>query len=109
MMRLFSSLPGRFALNPVSAGLAKKLLKLKRPVAERFYALYREQFNPISRYTARSLENGFPVGTLRAKRYYRQPATGRQCDVCRKSPSLVIKVHLTPRPACLADATSRPA
>jgi hypothetical protein len=24
----------------------KKLLKLERPVAERFYALYREQFNP---------------------------------------------------------------
>jgi hypothetical protein len=23
-----------------------KLLKLERPVAERFYALYREQFNP---------------------------------------------------------------
>jgi hypothetical protein len=24
----------------------EKLLKLERPVAERFYALYREQFNP---------------------------------------------------------------
>jgi hypothetical protein len=24
----------------------EKLLKLDRPVAERFYALYREQFNP---------------------------------------------------------------
>ena len=30
----------------ISAGLVEKLLKLKRPVAERFYALYREQFNP---------------------------------------------------------------
>ena len=27
-------------------GLVEKLLKLDRPVAERFYALYREQFNP---------------------------------------------------------------
>jgi hypothetical protein len=30
----------------ISAGLVEKLLKLERPVAERFYALYREQFNP---------------------------------------------------------------
>ncbi len=30
----------------ISAGLVEKLLKLDRAVAERFYALYREQFNP---------------------------------------------------------------
>jgi ABC-type nitrate/sulfonate/bicarbonate transport system substrate-binding protein len=44
----------------ISAGLVEKLLKLDRPVAERFYALYREQFNPISRYPTLSLTNGFP-------------------------------------------------
>ena len=26
--------------------MLEKLLKFERPVAERFYALYREQFNP---------------------------------------------------------------
>ena len=30
----------------ISARLVEKLLKLDRAVAERFYALYREQFNP---------------------------------------------------------------
>jgi hypothetical protein len=30
----------------ISAGLVEKLLKLDSSVAERFYALYREQFNP---------------------------------------------------------------
>jgi hypothetical protein len=30
----------------ISAGLVEKLLKLDRPVRERFYALDREQFNP---------------------------------------------------------------
>ena len=33
----------------ISAGLVEKLLKLDRPVAELFYALYREQFKPRSR------------------------------------------------------------
>ena len=30
----------------IGAGLVEKLLKLDRPVAEKFYALYREQYNP---------------------------------------------------------------
>jgi hypothetical protein len=30
----------------ISAGLVEKVLKLEFPGAERFYALYREQFNP---------------------------------------------------------------
>ena len=29
----------------INAGLVETLLKLDRPVAERFYALYREQYN----------------------------------------------------------------
>jgi hypothetical protein len=30
----------------ITAALVEKLLKPDRPVVERFYALYREQFNP---------------------------------------------------------------
>jgi hypothetical protein len=67
MMRLFSTLPGRFALNPVSAGLAEKLLKLERPVAERFYALYCEQFNPDLTIPEAVVEEGISVATFRAK------------------------------------------
>ena len=37
----------------ISAGLVEKLLKLDRPVAERFHALYHEQFNPRSQGTRR--------------------------------------------------------
>jgi len=51
----------------ISAGLVEKLLKLDRPVAERFYALYREQFNPILRYPDAVIEEWISVGTFRAK------------------------------------------
>jgi hypothetical protein len=49
----------------ISAGLVE-LLKLERPVAERFQALDHEQFNPISRYPTRYSKNGFR-GAFRAK------------------------------------------
>ena len=38
----------------------EKLLKLERPLAERFYALYREQFNPDLALADWSSKNGFP-------------------------------------------------
>ena len=44
----------------ISARFVEKLLKLDSPVAERFYPVYREQFNPISRYPTWWSKNGFP-------------------------------------------------
>jgi ABC-type nitrate/sulfonate/bicarbonate transport system substrate-binding protein len=51
----------------ISAGLVEKLLKLDRPVAERFYALYREQFNPDLTVPDAVVEEWISVGTFRAK------------------------------------------
>jgi ABC-type nitrate/sulfonate/bicarbonate transport system substrate-binding protein len=51
----------------ISAGLVEKLLKLERPVAERFYALYREQFNPDLTVPDSVVEEWISVGTFRAK------------------------------------------
>jgi hypothetical protein len=45
----------------------EKLLKLERPVAERFYALYREQFNPDLTVPDAVVEEWISVGTFRAK------------------------------------------
>ena len=47
--------------------ISGKLLKLDRPVAERFYALYGERFNPISRRRTAVVEKWISVGTFRAK------------------------------------------
>jgi hypothetical protein len=44
-----------------------KLLKLERPVAERFYALHREQFNPDLTVPEAVVEEWISVGTFRAK------------------------------------------
>jgi ABC-type nitrate/sulfonate/bicarbonate transport system substrate-binding protein len=49
------------------AGLVEKLLKLDRPVAERFYALYREQYNPDLTVPDSVVEEWIAVGTFRAK------------------------------------------
>ena len=51
----------------ISAGLVEKLLKLEHPVAERFYALYREQFNPDLTVPDLVVEEWISVGTFRAK------------------------------------------
>jgi hypothetical protein len=51
----------------ISAGLVEKLLKLAGPVAERFYALYREQFNPDLTGPESVGEEWISVGTFRAK------------------------------------------
>jgi hypothetical protein len=45
----------------------EKLLKLERPVAERFYALYREQFNPDLTIPDSVVEEWISVGTFGAK------------------------------------------
>jgi hypothetical protein len=42
-------------------------LKLDRPVAERFYALYREQFNPDLTVPESVVEEWISVGAFRAK------------------------------------------
>ena len=43
----------------------EKLLKLDRPVAERFYALYRDQFNPDLTVPDAVVEEWISVGTFR--------------------------------------------
>jgi hypothetical protein len=51
----------------ISAGLVEKLLKLERPVDERFYALYREQFNPDLTLPDSVVEEWISVGMFREK------------------------------------------
>ena len=51
----------------VGIGLVEKILKLDRPVAERFYTLYREQFNPELTVSESVVEEWIAVGTFRAK------------------------------------------
>jgi ABC-type nitrate/sulfonate/bicarbonate transport system substrate-binding protein len=51
----------------ISAGLVEKLLKLDRPAAERFYALYREQYNPDLTVPDSVVEEWIGIGTFRAK------------------------------------------
>ncbi|MDP9130468.1 MAG: ABC transporter substrate-binding protein [Candidatus Binatota bacterium] len=47
--------------------LIEKLLKLDRPVAERFYGIYRDQFNPDLSVPDSVVEEWIAVGTFRAK------------------------------------------
>jgi len=51
----------------IGAGLVEKLLKLDRPVAERYYNLYREQYNPDLTAPDSVVEEWISVGTFRAK------------------------------------------
>ena len=51
----------------ISIGLMEKMLKVDRSVAERFYALYREQFNPDLTVPDAVVEEWIAVGTFRAK------------------------------------------
>jgi ABC-type nitrate/sulfonate/bicarbonate transport system substrate-binding protein len=51
----------------IGVGLTEKLLKLDRPVAEKFYSLYREQFNPELSVPESVVEEWIAVGTFRAK------------------------------------------
>jgi hypothetical protein len=76
----------------ISAGLVEKLLKLDRSIAERFYALYREQFNPdltVPERGGRKMD--FHGERFEPRKNHRQTATYRRLDVCRKSPTLIIK------------------
>ncbi|HYJ16468.1 MAG TPA: ABC transporter substrate-binding protein [Candidatus Limnocylindria bacterium] len=47
--------------------LIEKLLKLDRPVAERFYGIYRDQYNPDLSVPDSVVEEWIAVGTFRAK------------------------------------------
>ena len=51
----------------IGAGLLEKLLKLDRPAAERFYAVYRDQYNPELTAPDSVVEEWIAVGTFRAK------------------------------------------
>jgi NitT/TauT family transport system substrate-binding protein len=51
----------------VGVGLLEKILKLDRGAAERFYALYRDQYNPDLTVADAVAEEWIAVGTFRAK------------------------------------------
>jgi NitT/TauT family transport system substrate-binding protein len=51
----------------VGVGLIEKLLKLDRPAAERFYGIYRDQYNPDLTVPDSVVEEWIAVGTFRAK------------------------------------------
>lgn len=51
----------------IGVGLLEKLLNIDRPAAERFYGLYREQFNPELTVPDSVVEEWIAVGTFRAK------------------------------------------
>ena len=51
----------------ISIGLIEKISKVDRPTAERFYGIYREQFNPDLTVPDSVVEEWIAVGTFRAK------------------------------------------
>jgi len=51
----------------IGVGLLEKLLKLDRAAAERFYAIYRDQYNPDLTVADSVAEEWIAVGTFRAK------------------------------------------
>jgi len=51
----------------IGVGLLEKLLKIDRPAAERFYSVYRDQFNPDLTVPDSVVEEWIAVGTFRAK------------------------------------------
>ena len=51
----------------ISIGLIEKISKVDRPTAERFYGIYREQFNPDLTVSDSVVEEWIAVGTFRAK------------------------------------------
>lgn len=51
----------------IGVGLLEKLLKIDRPAAERFYSVYRDQYNPDLTVPDSVAEEWIAVGTFRAK------------------------------------------
>ena len=51
----------------INVGLVESLLKLDHPAAERYYAVYREQYNPDLTVPDSVVEEWIGVGTFRAK------------------------------------------
>jgi ABC-type nitrate/sulfonate/bicarbonate transport system substrate-binding protein len=51
----------------IGIGLLEKLLKLDRPAAEKFYSIYRDQYNPDLTVPDSVVEEWIAVGTFRAK------------------------------------------
>jgi hypothetical protein len=62
----------------------EKLLKLERPVAERFYALYREQFNPDLAIPDSVVEEWISGGRLRSKE--KSPPSRNRSSIGRLPP-----------------------
>jgi hypothetical protein len=51
----------------IGVGLLEKLLKIDHPAAERFYSVYRDQYNPDLTVPDSVAEEWIAVGTFRAK------------------------------------------
>ena len=79
----------------ISAGLVEKLLKLERSPSGSMLCTA-SSLTPISRYPRRWSKNGFPWERLEQKKKHRQAATGSRLDVCRKTPTLIIKRKACP-------------
>ena len=62
----------------IGIGLMEKTLKLDRGAAERFYALYREQYNPELSVPNSVVEEWIAVGTFRAKEKDKSGAQAQQ-------------------------------
>ena len=60
----------------VGVGLLEKILKIDRVAAERFYPLYRDQYNPDLTVPDAVAEEWIAVGTFRAKDNRRQAQCG---------------------------------
>jgi hypothetical protein len=63
----------------------EKLLKLDRPMAERFYALPREQFNPDLKVPDPVVEEWISVGTFRAKKITAKPQQVVDCTFAERA------------------------
>jgi len=74
----------------IGVGLLEKLLKLDRPAAERFYSVYRDQFNPDLTVPDSVVEEWIAVGTFRTKEKINvKPQAVYDWDVRRKSPTIM--------------------
>ena len=71
IVRMLRSLRGAILFlqnhREIGVGLLEKLLRLDRPAAERFYSIYRDQFNPDLTVPDAVAEEWIAVGTFRAK------------------------------------------
>ena len=72
----------------ISIGLMEKILKVDRPVAERFYAVYLEQSTLISRYPTRWSKMDRGGDLPRQRKNHCQTATGRRLEFAERAKKL---------------------